>query len=50
MNMLAASGAVLSGVKQTYGNFTAPVENFEHVAKTGHIFINDNPINYYCIR
>ncbi len=50
INMLAASGAanVLSGVKQTYGNFTAPVDSFEHGAKTGHIFINDNPINYYC--
>lgn len=50
VNMLAASGAgnVLSGVKQTYGNFTATVESFEHGAKTGHIFINDNPINYYC--
>lgn len=50
INMLAASGAdnVLSGVKQTYGNFTAPVESFEHGAKTGHVFINDNPINYYC--
>ena len=50
VNMLAASGAknVLSGVKQTYGNFTAPVESFEHGAKTGHIFINDNPINAYC--
>ncbi|WP_290090289.1 terminase TerL endonuclease subunit [uncultured Duncaniella sp.] len=50
INMLAASGAdnVLMGVKQTYGNFTAPVESFEHGAKTGHIFINDNPINYYC--
>lgn len=50
INMLAASGAsnVLSGVKQTYGNFTAPVESFEHGVKTGHITINDNPINYYC--
>lgn len=50
VNMLAASGAdnVLSGVRQTYGNFTAPVESFEHGVKTGHIFINDNPINYYC--
>lgn len=50
INMLAASGAdnVLIGVKQTYGNFTAPVESFEHGVKTGHIFINDNPINYYC--
>lgn len=50
INMLAASGAgnVLRGVKQTYGNFTAPVESFEHGAKTGHIYINDNPINAYC--
>lgn len=50
INMLAAAGAenVLSGVRQSYGNFTAPVESFEHGAKTGHIFINDNPINYYC--
>lgn len=50
INMLAASGAgnVIKGVRQTYGNFTAPVESFEHGAKTGHIFINDNPINAYC--
>lgn len=50
VNMLAAAGAenVLKGVKQTYGNFTAPVESFEHGVKTGHIFINDNPINAYC--
>lgn len=50
INMLAASGAggVLKGVRQTYGTFTAPVESFEHGAKTGHIFINDNPINAYC--
>lgn len=50
INMLAASGAdnVLKGVGQTYGNFTAPTESFEHGVKTGHIFINDNPINYYC--
>ena len=50
INMLAASGAanVIKGVRQTYGNFTAPVESFEHGAKTGHVFINDNPINAYC--
>ena len=50
INMLSAAGAnnVIKGVKQTYGNFTAPVESFEHGAKTGHIFINDNPINAYC--
>lgn len=50
VNMLAAAGAanVIRGVRQNYGNFTAPVESFEHGAKTGHIFINDNPINAYC--
>jgi phage terminase large subunit-like protein len=50
INMLAASGAgnVLRGVKQTYGTFTAPVESFEHGVKTGHVFIDDNPINAYC--
>ena len=50
INMLGAAGArnVLTGVRQTYGNFTATVESFEHGVKTGHIFINDNPINYYC--
>lgn len=50
INMLATVGGdnTLMGVKQTYGNFTAPVESFEHGAKTGHIHINDNPINYYC--
>ncbi|MGM9688176.1 MAG: terminase TerL endonuclease subunit [Alloprevotella sp.] len=50
MNMLSASGAggVIRGVRQTYGTFTAPVESFEHGAKTGHVFINDNPINAYC--
>lgn len=50
INMLATVGGdnVLTGVRQTYGNFTAPVESFEHGVKTGHIHINDNPINYYC--
>lgn len=50
INMLSAAGAgnVLKPVRQTYGYFTAPVESFEHGAKTGHIFINDNPINAYC--
>lgn len=50
INMLAASGAgnVIKGIRQTYGTFTAPVESFEHGAKTGHIFINDNPISAYC--
>lgn len=50
INMLSASGAsnVVKGVRQTYGNFTAPVESFEHGVKTGHVFINNNPINAYC--
>lgn len=50
INMLGASGAanVLTAVKQSYGNFSAPVESFEHGIKTGRIFINENPINYYC--
>ena len=50
VNMLAAAGArnVLKPVSQTYGNFTAPVQSFEHGAKTGRITINDNPINAYC--
>ena len=48
INMLASAGADVIGVRQTYGNFTAPVESFEHGAKTGHLFINDNPINAYC--
>lgn len=50
VNMLISSGAgsVVKGVRQTYGTFTAPVESFEHGVKTGHIFINDNPINVYC--
>lgn len=50
INMLAASGNpnVIKAVRQSYGNFTAPVESFEHGIKTGHVFINDNPINFYC--
>ncbi|MCD8266480.1 MAG: terminase large subunit [Prevotellaceae bacterium] len=50
VNMLAASGAanVLTAIRQTYGTFTAPVEVFEHGAKSGNIVINDNPINFFC--
>lgn len=50
VNMLGTAGGwgTLRGLRQTYGHFTAPVESFEHGAKTGRIFINDNPINYYC--
>lgn len=39
---------VLKSVSQTYGNFNAPVESFEHGIKTDHITINRNPINNYC--
>ena len=48
--MLAAAGAknVLRPVRQTYGYFTAPVESFEHGAKTGRVRLNDNPINAFC--
>ncbi|MBD5369628.1 MAG: terminase large subunit [Bacteroides sp.] len=52
INMLAASekgvDKALKAVRQTYGTFTAPVESFEHGARTGRVFINDNPINWYC--
>lgn len=50
INMLAASGAgpVLHPVSQTYGHFNAAVESFEHGVKTCRVFINNNPINFYC--
>ena len=50
VNMLATIGGsdYLKPISQTYGNFTAPVESFEHGVKTGRIHINDNPINWYC--
>lgn len=50
INILASTEArdVLYPVRQTYGTFTSAVEMFEHGIKTGQIFINDNPINFYC--
>lgn len=50
VNMLSASGAkgVLTPVKQTYSEFTAPVESFELATRTNALTINANPINYYC--
>lgn len=50
INMLGSAGArdVLKAVSQSYGNFMAPVQSFEHGIFTGRIFINDNPINYFC--
>lgn len=48
--MLAAVGGAdaLKPVGQAFGNFTAPVESFEHWAKEGRITINSNPINAFC--
>lgn len=50
VNILSSVGyaKVLKPIGQTNGPFTSPVESFEHGAYTGKIFINDNPINYYC--
>ena len=50
VNSLATIGnaAAVVPVRQTYGEFNAAVEFFEHCFKTGHVKINDNPINYFC--
>lgn len=50
INMLAASGAspVLRGVGQTFMAFTSSCESFEVGVRTGHVVIDDNPINAYC--
>lgn len=50
LNMLKAAGAeaVLNPVRQTYIEFTAPVESFEVGIRTGHIFLDNNPITAYC--
>lgn len=50
INMLSASGAksVLVGIRQTYSEFTAPVESWELATRTNALTINANPINYYC--
>lgn len=50
VNVLAASGAgsVLSAYKQTYGNFTGPVETMEMLVKRGACSFSDNPIIAYC--
>lgn len=50
VNMLATAGGggALKPVRQSYGEFTSPVESFEHGVKTGKIHINDNPINFFC--
>lgn len=50
LNILNASGAkgVLKPVPQTLGHFTAATESFEVYARTDRLYINDNPINWYC--
>ena len=50
VNMLKTIGDArrVVAISQTKGNFNAPVESFEHGVWTDHIWINDNPINYYC--
>ncbi len=50
INMLSNAGgsSVLKPVGQTYGNFTSPVESFQHGLSMGRIKMNDNPINFYC--
>lgn len=50
VNMLSAAGfrPVLGAVPQNYGAFTSPVESFEYALRTGHVTLNDNPINWYC--
>lgn len=50
VNMLMTIGGKgsVKPVSQTRGNFNMAVESFEHGVYTGHVWINDNPINYYC--
>ena len=50
VNMLAAAGAagVLKGIRQTYGEFTGPVESLEMLVKTGKCSFNPNPITAWC--
>lgn len=50
VNMLEVAGGShpLTPVKQTYGEFNAAVEFFEHGIKTDKIWMNDNDINAFC--
>lgn len=50
INMLTAMGAqsVLRPIKQTYGEFTAPVEAMEMMIKTGKCSFSPNDITAYC--
>lgn len=50
LNLLKAAGAesVLRPIRQTYIEFTAPVESFEVGIRTGHVYLDNNPITRYC--
>ena len=50
VNMLMATdlGPVVKECVQTMMMFTSPVQSFEAGVRTGHIVIDDNPINAYC--
>lgn len=50
VNILTASGgaAVLKGYKQTYANFTGPVETLELLIKRKGCSFTDNPITPWC--
>lgn len=51
VNQLKAAGGeqFLMPVSQTYGNFTSVCQFFEHSVKTGTAYMDDNPINLYCL-
>lgn len=50
VNMLSSTslGYAVKAFPQTQGHFTSPVQSFEVGIRTGHIVIDDNPINAYC--
>ncbi len=50
VNMLQAAGAgnVLKGIRQTYGEFTGPVETLELLIKTKKCSFSPNPITAWC--
>ena len=50
VNMVGATelGPAVRPFPQTQGHFTSPVQSFEVGIRTGHIFIDPNPINAFC--
>lgn len=50
VNILAAIGGQdgLAPVGQSFGDFTPAVKFFEHSVCTGHFFIDENEVTYYC--